>query len=199
MIFPYEKKQKKKKRYHRLEEEFKETLITLSALLRAGYSLENAMKTAKGEMELLYGTNSLMVKELCYLCDQLSINIPVEIAWKDFASRSGVEEIFHFAQVTGIAKKSGGDLSLIMCQTAEVIRDKMQVKEEIKTITASKRFEQKIMNLIPLFVILYVELSTPEYFNQMYNTFFGKIIMTGCLFVYAFSFYLAQKILSIKV
>lgn len=36
-----------------------------------------------------------------------------------------------------------------MRHTAEVIRDKMQVKEEIITLTTSRQFEQKIMNMIP--------------------------------------------------
>ena len=34
--------------------------------------------------------------------------------------------------------------------TAGVIRDKVQVQEEIHTMTASKAFEQKIMSLVPV-------------------------------------------------
>lgn len=66
-------------------------------------------------------------------------------------------------------------------------------------MTASKQLEQKIMNLIPFFIVFYVESSSPGFFDQMYGTSMGRMLMSGCLAVYLASFLLAAKILDIEV
>lgn len=105
----------------------------------------------------------------------------------------------NLAEVLGIGKRTGGDLGSIMRHTAEVIRDKMQVKEEIMTLTASRQFEQKIMNLIPFFIVFYVEGTSPGFFDQMYRTGMGRGLMTLCLGLYLTAFWLSERILEIEV
>jgi len=80
-----------------------------------------------------------------------------------------------------------------------VIGDKVQVKEEILTLTASKRFEQNIMNLIPLIIVLYIDRTSPGFFTLMYTTIIGRIVMTGCLLFYLIALKLSWKILNIEV
>ena len=70
----------------------------------------------------------------------------------DMGRRSGIQDIDQFAQVAA-AKRSGGELTDIISQTAGIIRDKIQVQEEIHTMTAARVFEQKIMNGIPFGII----------------------------------------------
>ena len=86
-----------------------------------------------------------------------------------------------------------------MRHTAEIIRDKMQVKEEILTMTASRQFEQKIMNMIPFFIVFYIESASPGFFGQMYGTSLGRTLMSCCLAVYLTSYILAKKIMDIEV
>ena len=40
-------------------------------------------------------------------------------------------------------------MGAVISHIAEIIGGKLQVQEEIRTMTAQKQFEQKIMNLIP--------------------------------------------------
>ena len=105
----------------------------------------------------------------------------------------------NFSEVFSVAKRSGGDLSGIMRHTAEVIRDKMQVREEIRTMTASRQFEQKIMNLLPLLIVLYIDLTSPGFFDTMYQTAAGRIVMTVCMLVYAGAYILAGRMLDIEI
>lgn len=194
-----EKRKKKKERIRTLSLEFQEAMVILSSALRAGYSIENACKISQEELVLLYGENGLIVQEFSYINEQIYRNIPVEQALLELANRSGIEEIQNFARVFGIAKRSGGDISKIMTQTSEVIRDKTQIKEEIKTLTASKQLEQKIMSAIPFFIVLYIEASSPQFFAQMYEEMSGRVVMTVCFVFYIVAYGLAQKILAIEV
>lgn len=195
----YEKRRLRDQRLLKLASEFKESMVVMAGALSAGYSVENALVASCGELVLLYGEESLIAGEYSYLIHQMRTNRSVERLLQEFGERSGLEDIQSFAEIFAVAKRSGGDLSGIMRHTAEVIRDKMQVKEEIRTMTASRRFEQRIMNFIPFFIVFYVELSSPGFFDQMYGTRMGRVLMSGCLFVYLVSFVLSRKILRIEV
>ena len=74
-----------------------------------------------------------------------------------------------------------------------------QVKEEIRTMTSSVQFEQKIMNGIPFLMIFYIDMTSPGFFGVMYETVLGRLIMTGCLAVYLLSMVLSRKILDIRM
>lgn len=37
------------------------------------------------------------------------------------------------------------------------------MQEEIRLMTAQKQFEQKIMNLLPLLIVLYIDLTSPGF------------------------------------
>ncbi len=173
--------------------------MVLASLLGAGYSIENALAASIRELTTLYGKDGLITREFSYMVWRIRMNRPVEAVLDDFASRSGLDEIRSFSEVFSVAKRSSGDLGGIMRHTAEVIRDRMQVKEEIATMTASQRFEQKIMNLIPFMIVFYVEWGSPGFFDQMYQTSAGRIVMTLCLAVYIASYILSAKILNIEM
>lgn len=127
------------------------------------------------------------------------MNRPVELLLADMGRRSGIQDIDQFAQVFAAAKRSGGELTDIISQTAGIIRDKIQVQEEIYTMTAARVFEQKIMNGIPFGIILYIDLTSPSFFQTMYHTWLGRICMTVCLGVYVGAVYLAKRILDIPI
>ena len=127
------------------------------------------------------------------------MNRPAEQVLYEFGQRSGLEDVRNFAQVFNAARRSGGDLVAIIDHTAGVIRDKAQVKEEIANMTAAKRLEQRIMNMIPFFLIFYIDRASPGFFDMIYGTAAGRILMTICLGVYGIAFWLAKRILAIPV
>lgn len=194
-----ERRQRLKRRKRMLAQQFKEAMVILAASLSAGYAVENAMAVSLEELRLLYGEQGLIVREFSGMVQQIRTNRNVEQVLAEFAGRSGLEDVQNLAEVLGIGKRTGGDLGSIMRHTAEVIRDKMQVKEEIITLTTSRQFEQKIMNMIPFFIIVYVEGSSPGFFDQMYCTGMGRGLMTMCLILYLTAFWLSERILDIEV
>ena len=55
------------------------------------------------------------------------------------------------------------------------------------------------MNLIPFFLIFYIDKASPGFFSMMYETGMGRILMTVCLGVYGIAFWLSKRILEIPV
>lgn len=194
-----ERKRLLEKRKKELAGQFKESMMVVASSLSAGYSIENALASSVNELSVLFGQGGMIVQEFAFMVQQIRTNRSVEHVLEDFAQRSGLEDVQNFAEVFSVAKRSSGNVGGIMRHTAEVIRDKMQVREEILTMTASRQFEQKIMNMIPFFIVFYVESASPGFFSQMYGTSMGRVLMSGCLAVYLISYVLAKKILDIEI
>lgn len=200
LLYPvYKKRDLKLERTRKLRLQFKEGILILASFLGAGYSLENGLAMSVRELEGLYGKEGMITEEFSALRAGLKMNRQPEQLLMEFGSRSGLEDVDHFAQIFASARKSGGELVEIINHTAGIIRDKVQVQEEIHTITASRVFEQKLMNAIPFGIILYIDLTSPGFFRVMYETALGRGIMTACLAVYGGALLLAKKILEIEV
>ena len=200
LLFPLlKKKELREKRLEQLNLEFKEGILLLSSFLSAGYSVENGFLAAVRELTLLYGGKGRIAGEFNRIAGQIRMNCSVEQALSEFAGRSGLEDVKNFTEVFAAAKRSGGELVAVISHTAGVIRDKVQVRQEILTMTASKQFEQKVMNGIPFFIVLYIDVSSPGFFEVMYHTVIGRILMTLCMIVYLAAFLIARKIMKIEI
>lgn len=200
LLFPfYQRKYLLIKRKQKLLLEFKEALSILSSFLSAGYSTENAFRATIPELKQLYSENSMIVQEFQKIVQGMAFNKPLESMLSDFAYRSGLDDITNFAEVFIVAKRNGGHLVHILSHSSEIIREKFQVQQEIQTMNASRRYEQKIMNLIPFLIILYMNLSSPGFFLVLYETFLGRITMTICLGLYLAALYLSERIMNIEI
>ena len=189
----------KEKRLWELTVQFKEAIWIMSGFLSAGLSVENALAMSLPELQKLYGKEAMIVQEFQQINRGVKLNKPLETLLNDFARRSGLQDIRNFTEVFAIAKRNGGSLKEIIERTGRIIRDKTAVSEDIKNMTASRRYEQNIMNILPFGIVLYINLTSNGFLDVMYESFMGRVIMTVCLILIGLSYFLSQKILCIKV
>ena len=173
--------------------------MSMTAQLIAGYSIENSLVEVYRELSQLYGKESYICKETKILIIKLRLNITIENAIENFAIRSGIEDIKLFSEIISIAKRSGGDLIKIVKNAANSISRKIETEREIKVIINSKKYEQMIMNIIPIGIIVYVRLTSPNMMSIMYNSITGRIVMSVCLMIYVFAFFLGYKISKVEI
>lgn len=196
-------KRKKKKlvreRKNRLNEQFKDGILSVAAALKVGYSIENSFVEALKDLQTTYQKDSDIVKEFQRINANVKNNVVLEKLLEDFADRSQIEDIQDFTDVFVIAKRKGGDLNKIIQNAADIIHEKAEIRMEIETLLTAKQFEQKIMSVVPVFIIFYVSVTSPHFFDVLYHNPAGNCIMSICLIVYAFSIYLAEKITTIDV
>lgn len=178
--------------------QFREMMQAVIAGLQAGYSIENSFVHAYEDMRLLYGAGAMISRELKTIARKLKNNQNIEDALDDLAKRAQIQDITDFAEVFRIAKRSGGDLPGILRNTADLIGDRIEVQREIATQISSKKMEQGIMDLVPFGIILYIDATSPGFFDPLYHSVFGVAVMSGMLAVYIGAYLLAEKILDIK-
>ena len=186
-------------RRKKLERDFREVISFIAISLRAGYSVENAFLEAERDLAGVIGPDADMTMEMHRINARIRISIPAEKALYDFAVRSGSEEIGNFASVFSAARRLGGNMSQVTVETAERIGERMDVEREIETSVAAKKYEQKIMSVMPGVILLYLQFTAPGFLDVLYTTAFGFAVMTGCLLTYAVSLFWGRKIVDIRV
>lgn len=179
--------------------EFKDAMQSVAAALQAGYSMENAWKESEREIENLYGRSSYMLPELRRMNAAVKMNEPLEKKLQEFASRTNCEEIESFAEVFSFAKRSGGDFPKIIRATITKIAEKIEVENEIATMIAGKKMEQKVMNFVPAFILCYLNFTSEGFLQPLYGNLFGACFMSAALAIYLAAVMYSEKIMDIRV
>ncbi|MDO4437897.1 MAG: type II secretion system F family protein [Eubacteriales bacterium] len=187
------------KRKLKLSAEFRECSEILSSYINAGYSVENAFLICSREAERLFGKEAEISIGFKEIVAGIRMNKPVEVLLETFAETSGLAEIMSLAEVFSIAKRTGGDLKEIIDRTVNVIREKSELMDEIRNMTAAKRYEQKIMNILPFAVIIYINLTQSDFLNIMYEQVAGRIVMSICLIMFIISYFISRKMMNIEL
>lgn len=139
-------------------------------------------------------------KTHCYgWVDEGSFSMSMEQVFDEFARRVDMEDVRNFSVVFTAAKKSGGDMIAIIRNTVDQISGKIEVKREIETLLAAKKYEYKVMSIIPYAIIAYMRLSFPEFMSYLYGNILGIGVMSVCLGIYAGAYVLGAKMVDIEV
>ena len=182
------KKQMLEKRKIRLQNQFLTGMQLVCTSLQAGYAVENAFREALPELEKIYDQDAFILQEFYFLVKQIGLNRTVEALLMDLGNRSGVEDIRNFAEVFSTAKRTGGDLIAITRNTVSSIQQKQETQQEIETSLSGKVMERNMMSAIPLFMIGYVEMTSPGFLDAMYHNAAGITVMSVCLLIYGIAF-----------
>ncbi|MDF1617095.1 type II secretion system F family protein [Petrocella sp. FN5] len=188
-----------KKRKYILREQFREAMYTLSSSLSAGRSAEQAFIQTLADLRILYDHQTDIITEWSLIVKKLNMNETIESALEDFAMRAGVEDIHNFTGVFIMAKRTGGDLIRIIRETTHMINEKIEIQKEIDLLVVQKQFEQKILSYIIPGMILFFQLTSPDFLSPLYETFIGRLVMVFALFLYLLSRKIGEKIVTIEV
>jgi tight adherence protein B len=170
------------KRRREMKEQFRDVLYSISASVSTGRQMPEALGEAGQNIRLIFGEDSLMGKELDHMVKLLrEYRESEEEILKDFAARTGIEDISDFVDIYLTCRETGGDLVKVLGKASAVIMDKITIEKEIRTITVQKQFEAKILTAIPLVILLFLQLASPDYLSAMYEGITGRALMTAAL------------------
>ncbi len=189
-----------KKRKNALTIQFRDLLYSVSSSMEAGRSLEMAFKDALKDLAIIYpNPETPIMIETTFIVRKIEMNEPVEQALDEFSCRSHIDDIENFADVIRVCKRTGGNLADVVRNTSQVIGDKIETKREIETTITGKKFESRIMAVMPIFMVLMLSLSSPEFMEPVFTTITGNIVMTIAIALFTIAFLISEKIVDIEV
>jgi len=188
------------RRKNELNIQFKDMLYSLSSSLSAGKPVEAAFKEVPKDLAMIYpDPETPILKEAELIARRIEMNETIEYALADFASRAHIEDIDNFAAVFYICKRTGGNMVEVIKNTSNIINDKIEVRQEINTVMAERRFEQKVLNVLPILMVLLISVSAADYMRPVFSTIQGRLIMSASIVLLAAAYFISKKIMDIKI
>ena len=201
LLFPrFHTKEIIRKRKTELNLQFREALYSIASSLSAGKSIETALRDAQKELSIQYpDAETYILIELEQINKRIEMNETIEEALADFAARSNLEDIMNFTDVFAICKRTGGNLVEVVKNAAEIISEKIDVKQEINVLLTEKRLEHKVLNLMPVGIVLMLSTSAEEFMAPVFTEPLGRAAMTFSLMLFTAAFLISKKIMDIEV
>lgn len=186
------------KKRNDLKLQFRELLDALSTSLGSGKNIVDSFKSAYDDLRIIYSEESSIIKETSLIIDGINNNIEVEKSLRDFGDRSGIDDIVSFANVFETCYRKGGSIKDVICNTQQIITEKMEVELEIQTVVAASSNEQTIMTILPIALIAIIKMMSPE-FAANFVTPVGLIATTIAIVLFIAAYFVGKKILAIKI
>jgi tight adherence protein B len=159
------------RRVQKFEEQFPEGLALISRALKAGHTFTTGLAMVAEEMPQPIGP------EFKLLYDQQNYGMPLSDALKEFARRVPLLDARFFVTAVLIQRESGGNLSEILDNIANVIRDRFRVKRQIRVVSAHARMTGWVLVCIPPALALILSIINPEHFKTLTGSPLGiKVI-----------------------
>lgn len=163
---------------------FRDAINLVYSGLESGENPERAFSEALSELDIMYPEENEIVQGLRGITAKLENSVSLEKAFAEFAEKTNIEEISYFSEILFTAKRTGGNLLSIIRETRGLISDRIELKNELKTMISAKTFEAGIMKFIPLAVLLYLRLLDYEMVKPLYTTTKGIVLMSVSLPIY---------------
>jgi tight adherence protein B len=194
------KRQIIRNRKKELNMQFKDMLYALSSSLSAGSSVEKAFRQLPSDLSLLYpDSNTSIIREARLIALKLEMNESAESALNSFAERSGIDDIMNFADVFQISKRAGANMVEVIRNTTNIINDRIEIEQEIDTMLAERRFEQKVLYVLPPAMITLLSLAAADYMEPVFSTFAGYAVMSAAVVLIGLAYFISAKINNISI
>jgi len=189
-----------KKRKFELGIQFKDMLYSLASSLSAGKSVELAFRGLPEELLLIYpDSNTDIIREVEYIIRKLDMNGTIESALEDFSNRAHIDDIRSFVDVFHICKRSGGNIVEVIKNTSNIINDKIEIKQEISAMLAERKLEQKVLNALPVFMMILLSACAGDYIKPVFTTLTGRIAASVSIILLVVAYFISKKIMDINL
>ncbi|MDQ4131390.1 MAG: VWA domain-containing protein [Actinomycetota bacterium] len=152
-----------------------DTLQLLAGSLRAGYGLLQAVDTVVKEAP------EPTSAEFARVLTEARLGMPLEEALEGMAARLGSEDFRWVVLAINIQRQVGGNLAALLDTVADTLREREQLRRQVKVLSAEGRLSAIILTGLPLVLALYMFMMNPEYIMLLFTRFLGLAMVAGAL------------------
>lgn len=183
---------KQRKRRLKFEMQLPDALDLLTNSLRAGYSLQAAMEFVGKE------TSAPLGPEFIRFYDEQRLGIEVRTALIAMQERIGTDDARMFVTALLLQRETGGNLSELLTSISTIIRERLQFRGQLATLTAEPRASAQVLAAMPfvMFGILY--LMNPEYMRPIINTPGGQLALLYSLVSIGVGYFIMTRIADVE-
>jgi tight adherence protein B len=185
--------QRRAARYRRFEEQFPEALDLLSRALRAGHAFQTALGMVADELPDPVGT------EFKKTFEQQNFGLPLNEALHDLAARTKLLDVRFFVTAVTIQRETGGNLSEILDNLAEVVRERFKLLRQVRVHTAHGRFTGYILLALPAALGVALSFISPDHMNTLFTHPLGRTMLVGAAVMQTVGYFWIRQVIKIEV
>jgi tight adherence protein B len=154
-----------------------DTLQLLSGSLRAGYGMLQAFDACAREAD------SPTADEFGRVVIETRLGRNPSESLHALAKRMGNEDFEWVVQAMDIHREVGGDLTEVLDTVAATIRQRDQLRRQVKALSAEGRLSAGILFGLPIVMFVAIKFINPEYMAGMTATTLGRIMLAFAAFL----------------
>jgi len=181
------------RRIHKFNYQILDTLMILSTSLRGGLSIIQALETVIEEMP------PPTRDEIGLLVREVKVGVSLEEAFLHLLRRMPSEELELVVSAILVARETGGDLTKVLARLINTIRDRINLKETVKTLTLQGRLQGLIMSIIPIGFVIWVLRMNPHHFDIMFQTQLGRFLLILCVILQVVALILIKIFSTVRI
>lgn len=176
-----------------VELQFPQALDLLARALRAGHAFSAVVRMAAEELP------DPLVRDFRLLFEEMNYGLPVPEALGRFARRVPLADAGYFAVAVTVQREAGGNLAEVLDKIAGIVRARLRLLGEVRTMSAEGRLSAWILTLLPFVVALVVHLVHPKFLAVLWTDPAGHRLIGGALAGIALGVVWMRAIVRIRV
>jgi tight adherence protein B len=180
------------KRLARFEEQFPAAVDLLGRAIRAGHPLSAALKMVADEVA------DPVAGEFRAVFEEQRFGLPFTESLAALADRVPLADVRIFVTAVLIQREVGGNLTEILDNLAEIIRQRFTLKRQVQVLTAEGRYSVYVLTALPIVIAGFVYLTNPTYLKPLWETDIGRMMLYGALAAQVVGYLWMRKLTNIE-
>ena len=162
----------RRRRHAKFAEQFPDAMDIIVRSLRAGHPVPVAVALVAQELPDPIGT------EFGIAADEITYGADVETAMRNLYFRVGQEDLPLFVTAVSIQGSTGGNLSEILSNLSNVIRQRFKMRRKIKALAAEGKFSALFLSGLPVVIFFLLNIVAPDFYAVVWNQNLTKMGLT---------------------
>lgn len=180
------------RRAFRIEHQLPEALFVQSAALRSGNSLVGSLRAAGDDV------SEPLSDEISEVMRELDLGVSLDAALESMATRVGGRDVDLWVTAMLVHRQTGGNLAGVTESLATRMRERADLRAELRTLTAQGRLSGIVVAAAPLVFFAVLSVTSREQMAVLYSTPLGLLLLTCGLAMEALGFLWIRRILRVK-
>lgn len=167
--------------------------MMISRSLRAGHTVSSAIELVGMEMSNPAG-------ELFRTAfDQQKFGMRINDALTAMTNQIESLDLRFFVTTVSINSEVGGNLSEILDQLAKTIRERLNVRRQVRVYTAQGRVSGYVLAGLPIFMFIVFNILNPEYEQLLIKEKVGNYLLIFAVVMQIIGYLVIRKIVNIRI
>ena len=184
---------RRRKRRNAFADQLIGTLEVICSALRAGHSFPSAIDSVAAEAQ------APTDEEFARIVNAGRLGRDIVEAMHDTARRMESDDFGWVADGVAIQRDTGGNLGEILDTVAQTVRERNELAQKVRAISAEGRVSGWVMMAVPPVVGFYLSFMNGKLYSNAFMTVEGMMVLAVCLVLYLIGFFWIRKLVKVQV